>query len=276
MCRKLALTATILTLCAGAAGAATTPAATPAPQMTAVTPAAPPTAPAPPPRATAQQRAEIERLDPLARAAFWAHEADLDPRDAEAGVKLAKALRQMGRFDEAAAAAEQVLLIDPANLDGLLEEARAKIGAGQGFYAIDSAQRASTVAPRDWRPVDLLAIALEQADRPDEALAAHQRALSLAPNNPAVLTNLGMFYASHDEPAKAEDLLRRAAAAPGAGIQQRQNLALILGLEGNAAEAEHLARQDLPPEMVSNNLAYFKAAAAPPTGRSWQSMNAAQ
>ena len=33
----------------------------------------------------------------------------------------------------------------------------------------------------------------------------------------------------------------------------------MLGLEGKTAEAEHLMREDLPPETTDANLAYFKA-----------------
>ncbi len=58
-------------------------------------------------------------------------------------------------------------------------------------------------------------------------------------------------------------LLLAAAAAPGSTVQERQNLALVLGLQGKAAEAEHLMRQDLPPEEADANLAYFKSGAPP-------------
>ena len=52
-------------------------------------------------------------------------------------------------------------------------------------------------------------------------------------------------------------------AQPTSTAQERQNLALVLGLEGKSAEAEHLMRQDLPPEIADANLAYFKGTAAP-------------
>jgi Flp pilus assembly protein TadD len=124
--------------------------------------------------------------------------------------------------------------------------------------------------------VDLLAIALEQSDRDSEALAAYQKALTLAPENPATLTNLGMYYAGHGDAPRAEPLLRKAAAEPGASAQERQNLALVLGLEGKFDEAERLARQDLPPDQVRNNLAYLRADAAGPQPRTWESLKAVQ
>ncbi len=275
MCRKLALAATALALIGTSAWAGSKAAHDVAPAAPAAS-SATAAQPATPRKATAQERVEIERMDPLSRAAFWARAVDVNDRDFDAGVKLAKALRELDRSEDAIAAAERVLVMDPNNLPALLESARAHIAGGQGFYAIDPAQRAATLDPKDWRPVALLAVALEQSQRDDEALAAHQRALALAPSNPALLSNLGMYYAAHGDAAQAETLLRRAAAMPGAGIQVRQNLALILGLQGRLPEAERLARQDLPPGVVDNNLAYLRAAQTPPQQRSWDSMRSGQ
>jgi Flp pilus assembly protein TadD len=61
-------------------------------------------------------------------------------------------------------------------------------------------------------------------------------------------------------------------------MQVRQNLALVLGLSGNLAEAEKLLRQDLPPAQAEANLAWLqsqqaKPGAAPLT-RSWDSLKA--
>ncbi len=266
MCRMPALAATILTLAAGPALAAA-PASASAPQV-----AAAPAGPVARVKATAAQRAEVGRVDPLARAAFWARELEIDPRDTQAGLGLAVALRQLGRYPEAFDAAGQVLVIDPDNMDALLEAARSQIGRGQGFYAIEPARHAQTLAPRDWRPVALLAVAYEQADRDDEALAAHRQALALAPNEPAILTNLALYYAAHGDLPQAERLLRQAAALPKADARVRQNLALVVGLQGRLPEAEQLVRQDLPPDQAANNIAWLRAATArAPTGegRSW-------
>ncbi|HLY77767.1 MAG TPA: tetratricopeptide repeat protein [Caulobacteraceae bacterium] len=276
---KPALIATVFAFAAtpALANGITGPATPVAPKATAP---AKPTPPPKPTKATPEQRAEIERLDPLARAAFWAREVDVDQTDADARLKLAKALRALGKYEEAGENADQLLVMQPTNYEALLESARDRIDLNHGFYAIDPTQRAAALQPRDWRPISLQAIALEQADRDSEALAAHQKALALAPNNPATLSNLGMYLATHGDPAQAEALLRRAVDAPGAGAQERQNLALVLGMEGHIDEAEHLERQDLPPQTVSNNLAYLRAATdLSPAGastRTWDSVKTAQ
>jgi Flp pilus assembly protein TadD len=203
----------------------------------------------------------------------------VDPTDAEAGIGLSQALRAMGRYDDAIATVQKVLVTAPDNTEALLETARGQIGKGQGFYAIDPARQAQTLSPRDWRPASLLGVAYAQAGRDEEALAAHRQAVALAPNNPAPLTNFALYCATHGDAAQAESLMRTAAAKPGAGITVRQNLALVLGLQGRFDEAEKIARADLPPESVANNMAYLHAAAGPASGgaaRSWDAVKSAQ
>lgn len=265
MCRTPALAATVLALLAAPALAA----------ETAKPPSAAPAAATARAKAPAQQRAEAARMDPLARAAFWGREMEIDGRDAEAAVGLSQALRQLDRADEAADVSGRALVVSPDNYDLLMESARAWISKGQGFYAIEPAKKAQAIAPRDWRPVALLAVAMEQTGRESEALAYHQQALTLAPNEPGAISNLALYYAARGELPKAEQMLRVAASSAGSDARVRQNLALVIGLQGRLAEAEQLARQDLPPEQVSNNLAWLKAAterAPNGQGRSWDSM----
>jgi Flp pilus assembly protein TadD len=265
MCRKLFLAATaVMALSAPSLAAAAAPPAAKAADPMAVAPAA--RAPATPPRkASAQERADADRLDPLARAAFWAREASLDPTDETAGVHLAMALRALGQYSEAAQTAQQVLIANPRNYDALMETARDFLGAGQGFYAIDPAKQAAALAPRDWQPVSLLGVAYSQVQRNDDAQATWSQALALSPDNPAVLSNMAMALAARGDAAQAETLLRRAVARPGANLQERQNLTLVLGLQGKLAEAEKLLREDLPPAQASADLEYLRAINTHPT-----------
>jgi Flp pilus assembly protein TadD len=279
MCRKRALLATVLapvllmgSLAPISAWAADAPAKAAAPQAQALAQAAPAT----PRKASPAQRAEARRMDPLARAAFWGSEFENDNRDVEAGVALTQALRGLGRYDDAVSTIAKVVVVDPDNVEALLEQARAQIARGQGFYAIEPARHAAAVAPRDWRPQSLLGVAYEQAQRDDEADAAHRQAVALAPNEAAANANYAMHLAARGDLPGAEALLRRAVTMPASTIQIRQNLALVIGLQGRLGEAEKLARQDLPPESVENNLAWLRAAtgqkssAAQP--RSWDAL----
>src|SRR5690606_16950577 len=106
--------------------------------------------------ASAETRAAYDRADALSRSVFWTEQAESDPSDPVAGVKAAQALRELGRFDQAAEMAQRVLLVQPANLEAMLEAGRAHIARGQAFYGIQALETARDAQPRDWRGWSLL------------------------------------------------------------------------------------------------------------------------
>jgi len=74
-----------------------------------------------------------------------------------------------------------------------------------------------------------------------------------------VLSNLGLSYVLEKDLPKAEEALRRAHSRAGADPRVRANLALVVGLRGNLAEAEKIAKADLPPEEGAANVAQLKS-----------------
>jgi len=78
------------------------------------------------------------------------------------------------------------------------------------------------------------------------------------PDDPSVLSNLGLSYALSRDLVQAEMTLRKAVTPPGAEPRVRQNLALVVGLQGRFAEAETIARADLPPDLAAANVAYLR------------------
>lgn len=238
-----------------------------------------PAAPAPRLPASAEERATYNRLDPLARSVFWGREMEVNPMDPVAGVELAEALRQLGQHEQAAATARQVVTLQPANIEAMLEVGRAEIARGQAFYGIAPLEQARDLAPNDWRPLSLLGVAYQQVRRADDAQAAWRAALAISPNNADVLTNAGMALATAGDAAGAEAMLRRAVAQPTATQQMRLNLAMTLGLQGKMPEAEQIIRRELPPELADRNLQWLRSqtpiqSAALPTdqARTWSSL----
>jgi Flp pilus assembly protein TadD len=73
-----------------------------------------------------------------------------------------------------------------------------------------------------------------------------------------VLSNLGLSYALSKNLRKAEATLRRAAARRPVDPRVRQNLALVVGLQGRFADAEAIARADLPPDEAAANVTYLR------------------
>lgn len=244
----------ISTLTVGGAALAADPVTAPAPAATTAAPRLP---------ATAAERATYDRSDALARSVFWSRENEINPADPVAGVKLAQALREMGQFPQAIAVAQQVLVIQPANVEAMLELGKTHIARGQGFYGIAPLEQAKAAAPRDWRPLSLLGVAYQQVRRGDDARAAWAEGLRLSADNPEILTNAAVALIADGNAPAAETLLRRAVAQPGATLKMRQNLALSLGLQGKTAEAEQIIRRDLPPELAERNLAWLNQRTAP-------------
>jgi Flp pilus assembly protein TadD len=78
------------------------------------------------------------------------------------------------------------------------------------------------------------------------------------PDEPTVLSNLGLSYALSKDLPKAEETLRHAYGRAGADARVRANLALVIGLQGRLAEAEGIAKADLPAEEAAANVAYLR------------------
>lgn len=86
----------------------------------------------------------------------------------------------------------------------------------------------------------------------------YRKALDLEPNEPSVLSNLGMSYVLSGDLKTAETYLRSAIDRPAAGSRVRQNLALVVGLQGRFEEAQQIARQELSPDQAEANMGYLR------------------
>ena len=98
----------------------------------------------------------------------------------------------------------------------------------------------------------------DQMGHHDEARRYYESALKIVPGEPSVLSNLGLSYMLSKDLPKAEEALRQAYASGRADARVRQNLALVIGLQGRFAEAEQIVRADLPPDEAAANVAYLK------------------
>ena len=80
----------------------------------------------------------------------------------------------------------------------------------------------------------------------------------MAPDEPSVLSNLGLSYVLSKDLPKAEETLRRANSHADADPRVRQNLALVVGLQGRLAEAESIVKAGRPPDEAAANIAYLR------------------
>ncbi|MEM8798243.1 MAG: tetratricopeptide repeat protein, partial [Pseudomonadota bacterium] len=114
----------------------------------------------------------------------------------------------------------------------------------------------------DWRLISAEGAVLDQIGQHDAAREKYQYALSLAPNEPAILSNIGMSHVLTGDLSTAEQALAKAGEHPRADSQVRQNLALVYGLQGRFDKAERIAKIDLSPDQVEQNMAYLRTLSA--------------
>lgn len=188
----------------------------------------------------------------------WGTRYRANPNDADAAMAYARALRATDQRAQAVAVLEQASIRNPRNMSVLGAYGRALAEAGNYPQALDVLGRAHTPDQPDWRILNAQGAVLDQMGRNAEAQRHYSAALKIVPNEPSVLSNLGLSYALMKDLKRAEVTLRRAVAQPNADPKARQNLALVVGLQGRFAEAEKIARADLPEDEAAANVSTLR------------------
>lgn len=187
--------------------------------------------------ASREMRNNVETQDNFAQAAFWSQEYQLNPADLEAAIKLSAAVRKMGNPGKAVEIAQTSRAMYPRDPYLTAEYAAALIAAERGGEAMEALDGGLRIAPGYARLWSLKGAALDQQENYDLARKHYSRALQITPQDPNVMSNLGLSYALAGDAATAETWMRRAAQQPGAGANIQQNLNLIMQLQGKSASA---------------------------------------
>ena len=169
----------------------------------------------------------------------WGERYAQEPADAEAALRYAAGAARdrparAGRC-RARAGRDRTIRRIPCVLGAY---GRALADVGRSTRRSTCSSRAHTPDQPDWRILSAQGAVLDQMGRHEEAQRYYASALKIVPDEPSVLSNLGLSYALSKNLPKAEETLRRASAQPGAEPRVRQNLALVVGLQGRFAEAE--------------------------------------
>jgi Flp pilus assembly protein TadD len=195
-------------------------------------------------------------------AAEWGPRYDKDPSDARAATAYGRALRQLGQRSQAVAVLQTAAAKNP-NFQPLLGEyGRALAESGNLAQALDVLSRAHTPDKPDWRILSAQGAVLDQMGRNAEARQTYLTALKIVPDEPSILSNLGLSYALSNDLANADQVLRKAYASASADERVRQNFALVLALEGKFDEAQKVAGRDLTAQEAAQNIATIRGMVA--------------
>ena len=195
-----------------------------------------------------------------------------DPGNVELGLAYAGKLKALGQTDQQLSVLDALAKKNPQ--DGRLLGIYGKelLMAGRVADASSVLERAAATGQADWKTYSALGSAYDQQSRYGDGRNQYARALQLQPNEMSVLNNMGMSYALEGNLAKAEQTLKQASMLPGSSSEPRirQNLALVVGLQGRFEESKQIASQDLPADQVEANLAYLQHMLSQPN--TWQKL----
>lgn len=185
---------------------------------------------------SARQLAQQDSADPkseLDRAiAYWGQQYAKQPSDRTAALSYALNLKAAGQKKAALQVLQQASLYHGNDQEIASEYGRLALEFGQVGLAQKLLAVAYDPTNPDWRVVSAQGTVLAKQGDYQGAIPYYERALQLAPDQPSVVNNLAMALVADGQAAKAEPLLRQAAADPDADPRVRQNLALVLDLQG--------------------------------------------
>jgi Flp pilus assembly protein TadD len=183
-----------------------------------------------------------------------------DPTQVKVALAYANSLGELGQKPTQLQVLQTTASKTLSSADAQLELGKAILTAGDTVGATSTLERAVQLNPRDPHALSVLGAALDQQTKHGEARANYMKALALAPGDVSVMNNLAMSYSLQGKLPEAEATLRKAMAQPASSSNPRirQNLALVVGLQGRFDEAKTIASEDLPPDQVEANMAYLQ------------------
>ncbi|MDC9823231.1 tetratricopeptide repeat protein [Devosia sp. ZB163] len=182
-----------------------------------------------------------------------------NPGDRSTIFYYASALRANGQSAQAVAVLENGVMKFKNDREMLVAFAKALSASGQFDRALNVIDRAIDPATPGWNELMVKGAILDQSGRNKEARTFYAQAQKIAPDQAGIRANLGLSYAMTNELDKAEKELRAAVSMRGANSQIRQNLALIVGLQGRFDESRTLFAAELPADGVEANMAYIRS-----------------
>lgn len=184
------------------------------------------------------------------------------PDDTHMALEYGDTLNDAGYIDDAIGVYSKIGAESKDRVGALLGLERAYLRLGEADKALPYAEQAVNAAPQDADAAIGHGVALDMLNRHDEAQKCYRAVLDVSPRNVAARNDLALSLALTGDFAKAIDILTPIARSADASPRERQNLALIYGLQGNRDAAKALSSADLDAGDTDANLRFFESVRA--------------
>lgn len=199
---------------------------------------------------------------------------DGKPGEKSVSLRYAAVLRALNQQAQAVAVLEAASIANPKDNEVQAAFGKALAEAGRLDQAATVLASAHSPDRPDWRILSAEGTVADQQGRHEDAQRLYAEALRIVPNEPSVLSNLGLSYALSRRLDLAEATLRTAAGQPKASARVRGNLSLVLALQGKFKESELVASHDLSVAEAEANISYVRQMIAQPN--SWKQIEKAE
>jgi hypothetical protein len=136
---------------------------------------------------------------------------------------------------------------------------------GRLEIAMQTLRVAEAQGVKDWKTLSAQGTLRAKQGKHAEAQQYYLAALKEQPDAVSVINNLALSYALDGKADKSEALLRKAVASGSEDKRVRQNLALVLGIQGKFDEARKVASLDMSDQEAKSNMTYLRNMLSNPT-----------
>lgn len=181
---------------------------------------------------------------------------DMDPKDIDAQMGLARSLAALGHYKKAIGVLEQIL-VKREHPGALRELGKIYLVNNEPNRCIDVYARVLHKDAHDIPSLNGMGVCHDIKGNHKQAQELYKKALALSPNHWGVKSNMGLSLVLEGQYDKGISMLSLIADRSEATLRDRQNLAMALGLSGDIEQAAQLYSVDLREEDVRRNLAMF-------------------
>jgi Flp pilus assembly protein TadD len=202
--------------------------------------------------------AQMSAAEAATATSQWATAYAKDPQNPKMALGYSRALKAIGSRDKALEVLTSAYQTNPSSGEVAAELGRLALDMGRLDIANTTLKVAEAQGVRDWKTLSAEGTLRAKQGKHAEAQQYYLAALQEKPDAVSVINNLALSYALDGKPKKSETLLRKAVASGHEDKRVRQNLALVLGLQGKFDEARQVASVDMNAAQTKDSMAYLR------------------
>jgi Flp pilus assembly protein TadD len=211
------------------------------------------------------EESKLSATDAVGAIAQWSAAYSKNPQDPKMVIGYAAALKVIGSRDRALEVLTDGYRANQNNGEIAADLGRLALDMGRLDIAQQTLKVAETQGVRDWKTLSAQGTLRAKQGTHAEAHQYFLAALQEQPEAVSVINNLALSYALDGKADKSKELLRKAVASGHDDKRVRQNLALVLGLQGKFEEARQVASVDMTAGEAKTSMSYLRNMLSSPT-----------